>query len=283
MNANRDLALHAYSEDLLDEEEFLLLYDVNKSNLHFPYKNYPRFELANMTNDECIAEFRFEKNHLDMLCHTLQIPEIIRCYNGTVVSGIEGLCIFLKRFSYPCRYSDMIHRFGRPVPELCMISNNVLNFIYERWDFLLTSMDQQWLTPENLQHYADVVHEKGAPLENCWGFIDGTVRPICRPGHNQRVVYNGHKRVHSLKFQSVVAPNGLISNLYGAVEGRRHDSGMLGDSNLLTLLQQHAVGPENNILCLYGDPAYPLRPQLMGPYKGANVTQMQREWNKEMM
>ena len=34
-------------------------------------------------------------------------------------------------------------------------------------------------------------------------------------GENQRVVYNGHKRVHSLKFQSVVLPNGLIGNLAG--------------------------------------------------------------------
>ena len=55
--------------------------------------------------------------------------------------------------------------------------------------------------------------ECGAPLENCFGFIDGTVRPICRPGQNQRVVYNGHKRVHALKFQSVALPNCIIGNI----------------------------------------------------------------------
>ncbi|KAL9977147.1 hypothetical protein ACROYT_G014520 [Oculina patagonica] len=33
--------------------------------------------------------------------------------------------------------------------------------------------------------------------------MDGTVRPIARPGERQRVLYNGHKRVHALKFQSV--------------------------------------------------------------------------------
>ena len=31
------------------------------------------------------------------------------------------------------------------------------------------------------------------------------------------VVYNGHKRAHGLKFQSVVIPNGLIAHLYGPV------------------------------------------------------------------
>jgi len=75
--------------------------------------------------------------------------------------------------------------------------------------------------------YADAIQAKGAALDICWGFVDGTVRAICRPKVNQRVVYNGHKRVHSLKFQSVVAPNGLIANLLGPVEGRRHDAAML--------------------------------------------------------
>ena len=68
-----------------------------------------------------------------------------------------------------------------------------------------------------LQEFANAIHKRGAPLTNCWGFIDGTVRPMSRPGQHQRVVYNGHKRVHALKFQSVVAPNGLIANLYGPV------------------------------------------------------------------
>ena len=58
-----------------------------------------------------------------------------------------------------------------------------------------------------LQEYdADVIHAKGVPLENCFGFIDGTVRPIARPDQKQGIVYNGHKLVHSLKFQSVALP-----------------------------------------------------------------------------
>ena len=54
-------------------------------------------------------------------------------------------------------------------------------------------------------------------MPTVFGFIDGTVRPIARPGENQRVVYNGHKTVHALKYQSVVLPNGLIGNMYGPV------------------------------------------------------------------
>ena len=81
----------------------------------------------------------------------------------------------------------------------------------------MSSFNQRWLHPDKLMKYAEAVHAKCNSLDNCWGFIDGTVRPICRPEENQKVVYNGHKRVHALKYQSVVAANGLIASLYGPI------------------------------------------------------------------
>ena len=108
------------------------------------------------------------------------------------------------------------------------------------------------------------------------------MRPICRPGELQRVVYNGHKRVHSIKFQSIVAPNGLIANLFGPVEGRRHDSGILHDSNLLPVLQQHCSRPNGNPLCIYGDTAYPLRAHLQTPYIGVHLNPAEVAYNKSM-
>ena len=95
--------------------------------------------------------------------------------------------------------------------------------------------NNQVLSPAALEAYADVIYRKGAALENCFGFIDGTVRPICRPGQNQRSVYNGHKRVHVLKFQSVTLPNGLIGNLYGPV-------GKIKQFDLLMLLYMQLMG-----------------------------------------
>ena len=71
---------------------------------------------------------------------------------------------------------------------------------------------------------------------------------------HQRVLCNGPKRYHALKFQSVVAPNDLIANLYGPVEGKRHDSGMLMDSGLLNQLQQYSFGQNQRPLRIYGDP-----------------------------
>ena len=131
-------------------------------------------------------------------------------------------------------------------------------------------------------NYARAIHNKGAPLINCFGFVDGTVCPISRPKDDQRTVYNGHKRVHALKFQSIVTPNGLIANLFGPVEGRRHDSGMLADSNVMPELQRICHRPNDHPFCIYGDLAYPIRPQLQTPFRGLNLTNEQKAYNTSM-
>ena len=123
---------------------------------------------------------------------------------------------------------------------------------------------------------AVAIHAKGAPLKNCWGFIDGTLRAISRPREHQRILYNGHKRRHGIKFQSLVASNGLIANLYGPVEGKRHDSGILADSNLLNNLAVYSFNNNREPLCVYGDPAYPHRVHLQCGFKGANISPEQK-------
>jgi len=77
----------------------------------------------------------------------LQLPEEILCYNNIRVDSIEALCILLKRYSYPCRYTDMIPMFGRPIPQLSIISNHMNDFLYNRWNHLLTNFNQPWLSP----------------------------------------------------------------------------------------------------------------------------------------
>ena len=72
----------------------------------------------------------------------------------------------------------------------------------------------------------------------------------------QRAVYNGYKRVHAMKCQSVVAPNGWIVNVYGPVEECSHDSAMLAMSGLLAQLEAFSFSPAGQPLCVYGDPTY---------------------------
>jgi len=84
-----------------------------------------------------------------------------------------------------------------------MITNQMLDYIYDTHGHKLLNWNHDILSPANVQTYVDAITAKGAPLDNCFGFIDGTVRPIARPGEYQRIFYNGHKRVHALTFQSI--------------------------------------------------------------------------------
>ena len=214
----RMMLFDSYDNGVIDEDEFVFLYDLNTSkNPVFPYENYDVFELDNVDGADCKAEFRFEKVDLPQLAEVLGIPRAFQCDQRTVCDGMEGLCMLLRRLAYPCRYSDLIPRFGRPVPEISMITSKVADFIYNNHGYRIMRWNDTILSPDNLERYAEAIHSKGAALHNCFGFVDGTVRPICRPNANQKQVYNGHKRVHALKFQSVAIPNGLIANLYGPV------------------------------------------------------------------
>ena len=210
----REMLLLAYDGKVISDEEFLVLWESCCSkNPDFLHSSYVRFDLENIDKTECLAEFRVRKQDIPVLANVLQLPMNICCPQRTICDRIEGLCTLLRRFSYPCRYWDMISRFGRPVPELCMITNKVMDNIFNNHGHRISQWNDDVLSHHLLQEYADVIHAKGAPLENCFRFIDGTVRPIDRPNQQQRIVYNGHKHVDSLKFQSVALPNGFNGNV----------------------------------------------------------------------
>ena len=101
------------------------------------------------------------------------------------------------------------------------------------------------------------------------------MRGIARPQENQRVMCNGHKRIHSINF-SVVIPNGLIANLHGPFDGT-----MLQQTDILNELRRVAFH-NGHPLCLYGDPAYPLGVHLQAPFKNIQLTPQMVLYNAAM-
>ena len=65
-------------------------------------------------------------------------------------------------------------------------------------------------------------------------------------------------------------------------EEKRHDAAMLANSNFLTALEHNAVSPTGQQMCIYGDLAYPLRVNLMAPFRGAALTAQMEAFNDSM-
>lgn len=86
------------------------------------------------------------------------------------------------------------------------------------------------------------------------------------PEEYQELVYDGHKRAHGLKFQSVTTPDGLLRDFNGPYEGQRHDAGILMESGLLDRLQD--IREAYGRYYIYGDPAYPITPLILVGYRG---------------
>ena len=57
---------------------------------------------------------------------------------------------------------------------------------------------------------------------------------------------------------------------------------MLVDCNFLTALEHNAVSPAGQQMCIYGDLAYPLRVNLMVPFRGAALTAQMEAVNDSM-
>ena len=128
----RNQLLIGHDDGVINDGKLLLLYNLNRSdNVDLPYNSYPGFDFDDLEDDECFSEFRFYKNDLPFLTEVLGIPEEVEFYQRSICSGLEALCIFLKRHSYPCQYSDMIACFGKPVPVLCIINKYMIDYIYQ--------------------------------------------------------------------------------------------------------------------------------------------------------
>jgi len=90
----RNLLIERFDDDDISKDEFLLLYDSNTSkNPDFPYDCYGSFDLDEMDDSECLAEFRFHKNDVPVLLEALQLSQSFTCHQGTICDGIEALCI----------------------------------------------------------------------------------------------------------------------------------------------------------------------------------------------
>ena len=116
-------------------------------NPEFSYGLYQRFDLNEILEPECKAEMRFNKNDIPVLAEALELPERFACSQRTIVDKLEGLCLLLRQPGYICHYSDLTPRPGRPVPELSIITNCVIDHLYNSHGHRITRWNHQILKP----------------------------------------------------------------------------------------------------------------------------------------
>ena len=106
----RELATLCFGLGYISANEFAVLLDEYEScNPDFPHDEYMPFDLDDMDGIECLAEFRFEKQHIPLLAEALRIPPyfiVEQMEQRSRVTGIEGLCILPT--SYPGLLGDCV-------------------------------------------------------------------------------------------------------------------------------------------------------------------------------
>ncbi|SPO23268.1 uncharacterized protein UTRI_01946 [Ustilago trichophora] len=153
------------------------------------------------------------------------------------------------------------------------------DWIYKRWGHLLDvqSSRHQLASPRRLAYYAAAVERKfGLPW--IWGAIDGTVQPIARPMVQEELVYNGHKRLHALKYQFIALPDGMVFCSVPFV-GRRHDAWIVAETKLVQWAERHAKNEDGEQLYLFGDQAYGVSQAILTKFRGNIISSYQADFN----
>ena len=244
----------------------------------------------------CERKFRFNHDGLRELVEHLGLPATVSIQANNARSGQEThinitreelTLILLRRMTYASRWCDIEDELGLSEPMLSRCFEWAVHFLTERYSEGLQDISR-WAPYAAI--WADAVyHASNQRVPNIIGMIDGTCRTMCRPSNGpldigvdvQREFYNGHHRVHCLKFQTVTAPNGLIIHVFGPINGRRHDSFLLRSSQLLESLAQLTVNAGLHF-CIFGDSAYPINDFILRMNKGPGLSREQVAFNTEM-
>jgi hypothetical protein len=149
-----------------------------------------RFNLRAVPDAEALLRFRFTSAEISLVAESLLLPPYVFTPDRHRTHRDEALAILLCRFAFPNRITpDLVMLFGRSPSALSSIIKFVVHAVLQRFKSRIL-FDETRVAPL-IQTFAAAIHNAGAPLNNVWGFIDGTARTCCRPIRSQRIMYSG--------------------------------------------------------------------------------------------
>ena len=256
-------------------------------------------------------EFRFQNGN--------QLREILRCFQfpttdirikASKFSAEEVLLISLKRLSFPNRWCEVQKIFpNRSRSELCNAFYWFLDYMIINWGYLILNNREYWLGALPLSAEAVRLKLSALPKEanrlyfgpaddplgfNISLFIDNTLMAMSRPGGGpmhggenaermtrflQQAFWTGWKKLHGLKWQTVVMANGMDFEVWGPASVRRNDNFTLHRSHIEEKLEQLQEGQALKYK-IHGDSAYSVSEWIVsGGGKGMAAVRETIEWS----
>lgn len=269
--------LNELMDAILDDMREILFVDIPAA----PAIVYLHRTIESFSEAECFRRFRIRKPDLSRILRLLEIPNQLKSENRIVYNGQELFLFTLNRFTHCGCIADMISIYGREITIWYVGFHLMISFLMETWSFLLTDNLEFWkpyLVPMSKKIEWKYLQCGGVMPPNTifrvCAFIDCTYIYSCRPGGGPRfpgvgsarndnliqfTFYNGYKKGHGLKYQTVELPNGMACHVYGPKPLRKSDVEILQQSNIHNKWQElHADVPADDWKVLYGDGIYPI-------------------------
>jgi len=266
-----------YGHELIDQ--IALPFDVKKVDFGTSKRRGHSVTIDAWDDRRVPEDFRVDtKVELWDLFACFQFPDKMKSKWGHKFTGEEVFLFGMYRLCNVFKLQNQIVTdvFGFHYAQLASeCFHCFLHFMVTNWGYLLTNNFDFWVP--HLQSCSASIRfkaiEKGVtfPREfNIFGFTDNTMNSSCRPGGGpardgeqaprndpnlQRAWYNGWKKLHGLKWQTVDLPNGMNAHVWGACSVRHNDIWMLNNSNLNAIIAAAQMDQPHQY-CIYGDSAY---------------------------
>ena len=224
--------------------------------------------------------FRFEnKEQLNRLVTGFRFPTKMPGPQRHKFSGEEILLCGIYRLHSVNVLGDAgwVEVFGMVHSVASYACNLFFEFMWKWWSYLLFDHMSFWVA--RIPAMAEAIRLKMAELGcyfepgtfNIFGFIDNTMNATCRPGGGpsrdgthaprndpeiQRAWYNGWKKLHGLKWQTIDLPNGMNFKVDGPFSVRNNDLTTLYVSDILAKLDALLIIFQLQFYRIYGDSAY---------------------------
>ncbi|XP_036325448.1 protein ALP1-like [Rhagoletis pomonella] len=171
--------------------------------------------------------------------------------------------------------------------------STIRNIIDETCDAIWSELHSVYVSPLNKREWKDIADrfyvKTGMP--HCLGAIDGKhIRIVC-PKRSGSLYYN-YKKTFSIVLMAMCDPDYLFLFVDVGALGSQSDGGIFARSafgnmilrNNLELPPADNIPAKLNIFQYYfvGDNAFPLKPNLMRPYPGRNLSTAKQNFNKKL-